>query len=340
MRWFWRIILPQFLADLLTSTQWLGAIAAGLCYVGAVLGVFITFRVLSFPDLTIEGSFPLGAGVAAIFLIYGWSQWLSLPFAFMLGGLSGAATGWLATRLKINGLLASIIVALGLYSINLRLLGLGTIDRIPTANLPIPISGAPSVERIAQPLFAGLKGVCLAERSCINDAYVNYLAQALIFLFFGLALVAALYWLLNTELGLALRATGDNEQMVRAQGMSADGLKMIGLGLSNGLIALSGAMIVARFGYAEVNLGRGLIITGLAAVIIGEVIVAPRTLRAALIGVLVGSLLYRMFITLALNNTRSIGLQETDLQLLTACIVVLALALPQLRRFVLPRRGI
>ena len=332
--------MPQALADLLTSTQWLGAIAAGLCYVGAVLGVFITFRVLSFPDLTIEGSFPLGAGVAAIFLINDWSQWLALPIAFVLGGLAGAATAWLATRLKINGLLASIIVALGLYSINLRLLGLGTVDRAPTANLPIPISGAPSVERAVQPLFTGLKGVCLAEDSCINDAYINYSAQALIFLLFAIGLVAALYWFLNTELGLALRATGDNEQMVRAQGLSANTLKMIGLGISNGLIALSGALIVARFGYAEVNLGRGLIITGLAAVIIGEVVISPRTLRTALIGVLVGSLLYRMFITLALNNTRSIGLQETDLQLLTACIVVLALALPQLRRLVLPRRGV
>jgi putative ABC transport system permease protein len=332
--------LPQFLADLLTSTQWLGAIAAGLCYVGAVLGVFITFRILAFPDLTIEGSFPLGAGVAAIFLINDRSQWLSLPIAFVLGGLAGMATAWLATKLKINGLLASIIVALGLYSINLRLLGLGTSSRGPTANLPVPVSGAPSVEEIAQPLFAGLKGVCLAERSCINDAYINYSAQALIFLLFAFGLVLMLYWFLNTELGLALRAAGDNEQMVRAQGMSADTLKMIGLGLSNGLIALSGALIVARFGYAEVNLGRGLIITGLAAVIIGEVIVAPRTLRTALLGVIIGSLLYRMFITLALNNTRAIGLQETDLQLLTACIVVLALALPQLRRFVLPRRGV
>jgi putative ABC transport system permease protein len=332
--------LPQFLADLLTSTQWLGAIAAGLCYVGAVLGVFITFRILSFPDLTIEGSFPLGAAVAAIFLINDWSHWLSLPIAFVLGGLSGAATAWLATRLRINGLLASIIVALGLYSINLRVLGLGTTDRSPTANLPIPISGAPSVEEGVQPLFAGLKGVCLAERSCINDAYINYSAQTVVFLLFAIGLAVALYWFLNTELGLALRAAGDNEQMVRAQGLSADTLKMIGLGLSNGLIALSGALIVARFGYAEVNLGRGLIITGLAAVIIGEVIVSPRTLRTALLGVVVGSLLYRMFITLALNNTRSIGLQETDLQLLTACIVVLALALPQLRRFVLPRRGL
>ena len=332
--------MPQFLADLLTSTQWLGTIAAGLCYVGAVLGVFITFRILSFPDLTIEGSFPLGAAVAAIFLINDWSQWLSLPIAFALGGLSGATTAWLATRLRINGLLASIIVALGLYSINLRVLGLGTTDRSPTSNLPVPISGAPSVEEGVQPLFAGLKGICLAERSCINDAYINYSAQTVVFLLFAIGLAVALYWFLNTELGLALRATGDNEQMVRAQGMSADTLKMIGLGLSNGLIALSGALIVARFGYAEVNLGRGLIITGLAAVIIGEVIVSPRTLRTALLGVVVGSLLYRMFITLALNNTRSIGLQETDLQLLTACIVVLALALPQLRRFVLPRRGV
>lgn len=332
--------MPQFLANLLTSTQWLGSIALGLCYVGAVLGVFITFRILAFPDLTIEGSFPLGAAIAALFLVANWSQWWALPIAFVLGALAGVLTATLATRLRINGLLASIIVALGLYSINLRVLGLGTENRTPTANLPTLGTSAPSVERIVKPIFAPLQGICLAPRACINEAYVNGLAQVGIFLLFAVALGGGLYWFLNTELGLALRAVGDNEQMVRAQGMSADGLKMLGLALSNGLIALSGALIVARFGYAEVNLGRGLIITGLAAVIIGEVIVSPRTLRTAIIGVVVGSLLYRLFITFALNNTRAIGLQETDLQLLTAGIVVLALALPQLRRLVLPRRGI
>ena len=163
--------------------------------------------------------------------------------------------------------------------------------------------------------------------------------KPLSFSYFAVGLLAVVYWFLNTELGLALRAVGDNEQMVRAQGMSAERLKMIGLGLSNGLIALAGALIISRFGYAEVNLGRGLIIIGLAAVIIGEVVVGPRTLWRALVGVLLGSLLYRLFVTLALNNTRAIGLQETDLQLLTALIVVVALALPQLRRLGLPRRG-
>lgn len=336
----WRHRVPHFLADLLTSTQWLGTIAIGLCYVGTVLGVFLTFRVLAFPDLTIEGSFPLGAGIAALFLINNRAQWWSLPFAFVIGGLAGALTGWLATRLRINSLLASIIVALGLYSINLRLLGLGTASRGPTANLPLLGADSGFVDAGVRPLFAGLDGFCLAPDSCINKAYITYAAQTLVFLLIAIGLIAALHWFLNTELGLALRAVGDNEQMVRAQGMSADAMKMLGLALSNGLIALSGALIVARFGYAEVNLGRGLIITGLAAVIIGEVVVTPRTLRRALIGVVVGVLLYRLLITLALNNTRALGLQETDLQLLTACIVVVALALPRLRRLALPRRGI
>ncbi|WP_052344008.1 ABC transporter permease [Kallotenue papyrolyticum] len=332
--------MPSVLAEVLTSTQWLGAVAAGLCYAGAVLGVFLTFRILAFPDLTIEGSFPLGAGVAALFLVQGWSQWLSLIPAFVMGALAGMLTAWLATRLRINGLLASIIVALGLYSINLRLLGLGTSAHTPTANLPIPVLGAPSVERGVQPWLAGLAGRCLAPGACINDAYVTYLAQTLVFLMIAAVLVGLLYWLLNTEFGLALRAVGDNEQMVRAQGTSVPQLKLLGLALSNGLIALSGALIVARFGYAEVNLGRGLIIIGLAAVIIGEVLVGARGLLSALIGVVVGSVVYRLCITLALNHTRSIGLQETDLQLLTAAIVVVALALPQLRRWIIPRRGL
>ncbi len=331
--------MTKFLADILTSSNWLGSDDAGLSYVGVVLGVFITYRILAFPDLTIEGSFPLGAAVAAILIVNGWSHWLTLPFAFVAGAAAGALTAWLATRLRINGLLASIIVTLGLYSITLRLLGLGTLSRGPTANLPLLGRDHLSVEAVARPFFSGLAGTCLAPDSCINEAYTNYLAQTFIFLLFAVGLLAVVYWFLNTELGLALRAVGDNEQMVRAQGMSAERLKMIGLGLSNGLIALAGALIISRFGYAEVNLGRGLIIIGLAAVIIGEVVIGPRTLWRALVGVLLGSLLYRLFVTLALNNTRAIGLQETDLQLLTALIVVVALALPQLRRLGLPRRG-
>jgi putative ABC transport system permease protein len=332
--------MAEFLAGILTSSQWLGAVATGLCYVGAVLGVFLTFRILAFPDLTIEGSFPLGAAVAAVFLVNDLSQWLALPFAFLAGALAGTLTAWLATWLRINGLLASIIVVLGLYSLTLRLLGLGTPGRGPTANLALLGRDPQFVEAAVRPLFTGLNGICLAPRSCINEAYVNYLAQAFVFLLFAVGLAVATGWFLNTELGLALRAAGDNEQMVRAQGLSADRLKMLGLALANGMIALSGALVVSRFGYAEVNLGRGLIIIGLAAVIIGEVVVAPRSLRAALAGVVLGSLLYRLFVTLALNNTRAIGLQETDLNLLTAMIVVVALALPQLRRLVLPRRGV
>ncbi len=329
--------MPQFFAEILTSIQWVGTVATGLAYAGAVLGVFLTFRVLAFPDLTIDGSFPLGAAAAAVLTTLGWSHWAALPVAALLGALAGASTAFLAARLKINGLLASILVALALNSINLRLMGLAVERHIPTANLPL--LNTPTVVSTTLPLVSGLRGVCLAAQQCMTGGVITRYAQVLAFGAIAVVLGLALRWFLSTELGLAIRAVGDNPQMVRAQGLRAETLQLLGLALSNGLIALSGALAIASLGFADVSLGRGLIIVGLAAVIIGEVALPPRTVARALVGVLLGSVLYRVFVALALRNTRAIGLQETDLQLLTALIVIGALGLPQLRRWLVPQRG-
>ncbi|GIV96567.1 MAG: ABC transporter permease [Herpetosiphonaceae bacterium] len=332
--------MPSFLSDLLTSTQWPGSIAIGLAYAAVVLGVFITFRILAFPDLTIDGSFPLGAAVAAVLLMrFGWNHWSTLPAATFAGAVAGATTALLAARLRINGLLASILVALALNSINLRILGQGVAERVPTANLPIAFN-APDVTDIAKgPMRSLLVDVCLAADECITPAVADRYAAILVFLVITALLVILLHWFLNTELGLALRATGDNEQMVRAQGINPTAMRVIGLALSNGLIALSGALYARYQGFADVTLGRGLIIVGLASVIIGEVVLPPSVLRRALLGAALGAVLYRVLITLALNTTGNIGLQESDLQLITAVIVIVALAAPQLRRYFAPRRA-
>ncbi len=332
--------MPHFLADILTSTQWIGTIATGFAYAAAVLGVFLTSRVLHFPDLTIDGSFPLGAGVAAVLTLHGWSHWATLPVAALAGGLAGALTAVLAARLNINGLLASILVALALNSINLRLLGLGLKaeeGRGPTANLALV--DTPTIVQGASILLAPLNGTCLASGACLNEGVVARYAQSLVFGAITLMLGTLLYWFLNTEVGLALRAVGDNPQMVRAQGVNSDTMQLLGLAVSNALIAVSGALVIATLGFADVTLGRGLIIVGLAAVIIGEVLVSPRTLRTALAGAIVGSVVYRLFVALALRNTRFIGLQETDLQMVTAVIVFVALSLPRLRDRLLPGRA-
>jgi putative ABC transport system permease protein len=331
--------MPEFLADILTRTQWPGALAIGLCYVAVVLGVYITFRVLAFPDLTIDGSFPLGAAVAGVLLMrFGWSHWATLPAAALAGAAAGALTAFLAARLQINGLLASILVALALNSINLRILGQAGASREPTANLAISLSSSLVTSPAQAPLRRALVDKCLGPDACYTTAVADRYAAIVVFGLIASALIGLLYWFFNTEIGLALRATGDNEQMVRAQGINPTAMRVVGLALSNGLIAVSGALFARYQGSADVTLGRGLISVGLASVIIGEVIVSPKTLRGALLGAALGAVVFRLFITLALRNTSTVGLRETDLQLVTSLIVIAALALPRFRRLILPRR--
>jgi len=286
---------------------WLNALALGLAYATAVLGIYITFRVLAFPDLTVDGTLPLGAAVSATLLTAGWDAWATLAVAACAGALAGCCTALLNSRLRINGLLAGILVAIGLWTVNLRVMQ----DR---SNLPLL-----TVTTIVSPVAA-----------YIGDPNLRGVA---VFGVLTLVVALALYWLLHTDLGLALRATGDNEKMVRAQGIDADHMRLIGLAVANGLVALSGGLVAQFQGFADVGMGLGMIVAGLASVIIGETLIRPRSIGPALVAVVFGSVVYRGFIAAALF----IGLGPTDMRLVNSLIVIVALAVPRLRAMVMPR---
>lgn len=280
---------------------WLGAVVMGLGFTGLVLSAFLTFRVLNFPDLTVDGSYPLGGAVSALLIVQGMNPWMTLPVVFLAGGLAGMATGVMATRLGINGLLAGILVAIGMYSINLHVMG-------GVSNLPI--FGHPTMMAAGGALTANVD-----------------LAAAMVFGLVTVVVMLLAYWFLCTQVGLAMRAVGDNEQMARAQGISTAAMKVVGLVLANGLAALAGALQVQYMGFADVNLGLGAILAGIAALIIGEALVPARSLFWAVVAVAVGSIVYRLVVALALY----LGLPPNDIKLGTVAIVLLALTLPRIR---------
>jgi putative tryptophan/tyrosine transport system permease protein len=286
---------------------WINAVALGLAFAAVALGVFVTFRVLAFPDLTVDGSFPLGAAVSAVLIVRGWDPWVTLTMAALAGALAGMVTATLNSKLRINGLLAGILVSIALWTVNLRVME----DR---ANVPLL-----SVDTMLTPF-----------RPFIADPNVR---AVVVFAVVVGVLGLVLNWLLHTDLGLALRATGDNEKMVRAQGIDADRMRLIGLGLANALAALSGALVAQFQSFADVQMGLGMIVAGLASVIIGETLMRPRTVGWTILAVVVGSILYREVIAAALF----VGLGPTDMRLVTSVIVVLALSVPRLRRAVMPR---
>jgi putative ABC transport system permease protein len=281
----------------------LGALEVGLLFAFVALGVFLSFRVLQFPDLTVDGSFPLGAAVAASCIVAGMDPYLSTVAAIFAGGLAGLTTAWLNVRLKILHLLASILVMIALYSVNLRVMGRPN----------VPLLGE-------QTVFTPLEALPL-------PAYVS-----LPILLFVLVIIAKLLLdrFLNSSFGLAMRATGANPKMARAQGINTSRSIMLGMAMSNGFVALAGALFAQSQGAADVTLGVGVIVVGLASVIGGEAIVSPKTVFLATIACIVGSILYRLAVALALNAD-FIGLKAQDLNLITAVLVVLAMVLPGLR---------
>jgi len=273
----------------------------GLVYGIMALGVYLTFRILDFPDLTVDGSFPLGAAVTAKLIVSGVDPVLATLVAIVIGALAGVITGLLNTKLKITGLLSGILTMTALYSINLRIMG--------RANIPLL-----NQETILTKLKAiGLNGEWQA---------------GIFFLVVILALKFLVDWFLHTELGLALRATGDNKQMIRSLGVNTDFMIILGLALSNSLVALSGSLVAQYQGFADVGMGIGMIIIGLASVIIGEVVFSDRIITLATISVIGGSLLYRLAITAALR----LGFAPTDLKIVTALLVVIALGAPTLKK--------
>lgn len=278
----------------------LGALEIGLIFGLVALGVLLSFRIVNFPDLTVDGSFPLGGAVAATLIVAGWNPFAATGLAIVAGALSGALTAFLNVRLKIMQLLASILVMIALYSVNLRVMGK---PNVPLINEPTVFS-----------VFA-------------FEQVPEYWLKPLVLL----AIVAVVKVLLDlffaSEAGLAMRATGGNPRMARAQGISTDVQTTLGLALSNALVALAGALFVQTQGGADISMGVGTIVIGLAAVIIGETLLPARHLAITTLACVLGAVLYRFFIAAALG-TDFLGLRAQDLNLVTAVLVALALLVP------------
>jgi putative ABC transport system permease protein len=275
----------------------------GLVFGFVAIGVYLTFRVLSFPDLTVDGSFTLGAAVAAVLIVSGVNPFLATLAALGAGSCAGLATSLLNTKLRIPALLASILVMVGLYSINLRIMG--------GAN--VSLLREPTIFTQAFELLGG------GTRIALSLIVAGVLAVIVFFI---------LNWFLRTEIGLALRATGDNEQMVRGAGVDTDKTTILGVSIANGLIALGGAVVAQGQGFADVGMGIGMIVMGLASVIIGEALFRPKGVARLLLAVLGGTFIYRLVISVALR----LGMAPGDLKLITAVIVIIALAIPYLQK--------
>ncbi len=281
----------------------LGAVELGLLFGLVALGVFLSFRVLQFPDLTVDGSFPLGAAVAAILIVSGTNAYLATLVAMAAGAGAGLVTAWLNVRLKILHLLASILVMIALYSVNLRIMGRPNVPLLGEDTVFTPLEALP---------------------------YPTYVTLPIVLLVLVIIVKLLLDRFLNSEIGLALRATGVNPRMVQAQGINTGASILAGMALSNALVALAGALFAQSQGAADVTLGVGVIVVGLASVIGGEALVSPKTVFRATLACIVGSILYRLAVAMALNAD-FIGLKAQDLNLITAVLVVIAMVLPGAR---------
>jgi putative ABC transport system permease protein len=304
---------------------WLSATATGLSLALVGVGTYITFRILDFPDLTIDGTYPLGAAITAVMIINGFSPWLTLPVAFLLGGVFGAITAIIATKLKIHSLLASIIVATGLLSINLRLMG--------RSNIPLL-----NAETIFSPFMAGFREFIVARFGEDAARYSNNLLAILIIGIIVILVKVIFDWFTQTEIGMAMRATGDNRKMIKALGRNPDLFLILGVAISNAMVGLAGAMSAQYQGFADVNMGLGLIIAGLAAVIVGETILRPITIRRATLSAILGMLIYRIAIAAALSlkfplpGGNFFRIEATDVKLATALLVLITLWLSSFRK--------
>lgn len=281
----------------------LGTLETGLIFGLVALGVYISFRVLQFPDLTVDGSFPLGAAVSAVLIVNGVHPLPATIVACIAGAGAGLVTAWLNVRLKILHLLASILTMIALYSVNLRIMGRPNIALLGEETLFTPL------ESLGIPSYISIPSALL------------------------ILIVIAKFrmdWFLGSEVGLAMRATGANPRMARAQGINTSFYILMGMAVSNSLVALAGALFAQSQGSADVTMGVGVIVVGLAAVIGGEAVILPRTVFLATLACVAGSLLYRFAVALALNAD-FIGLKAQDLNLITALLVALAMVLPSVR---------
>ena len=287
-----------------------GALEVGLIFGLVALGVFISFRLLRFPDLTVDGSFPLGGAVCAVLIANGMDPFLATLIATLAGALAGMVTAVLNVHLKIMDLLASILMMIALYSINLRIMG--------RPNIPLIME--PTMFSILQPQWLS-----------------DYVARPLILLVIVIFAKLLLDAYFATRQGLAIRATGSNPRMSRAQGVNTGAMVILGMAISNALVGLAGALFVQTQGGADISMGIGTIVIGLAAVIIGESILPARRIFYLTLAVVIGAVIYRFFIALALNSD-FIGLQAQDLNLITAVLVVIALVIPLIKQRLTRRR--
>ncbi len=290
----------------MTWYAFIGALEQGLVYGTMVLGVYLTFRVLDFPDLTVDGSLPLGAAVSAVAITHGFNPFFSLILAALAGFAAGAVTALLNTKLKILHLLASILTMIALYSINIRIMDGPNISLL-------------GVDTVLDPLMSlGMAG---------------YVVAPIVYGVFALCITAVIIWFLHTELGQAMLATGDNPQMITSLGVNTHNIIIMGVGLSNALVAVSGALVAQNQGASDVNMGIGTIIAGLASVILGETVFGKSGVARACIAVLLGSVLYRLAIALALGlKLGAFAVTPSDLNLITAVLVVVALMAPNIKR--------
>lgn len=287
------------------------SVLSGACYDGLVfglvtLGIYLTFRVLAFPDLSVDGTFPLGGAVAAALIIRGTDPFVATLAALFAGFCAGLITGLLNTRLRITALLAGILVAVALYSVNLRIMGGANASLIREVTV---------FDRIRD--FLGME----------SGIYLSITVVAVV----GIIVFLILNWFLRTEIGLALRATGDNEQMVRSLGADTNKAVLLGCSVSNSLVALAGALVAQNQGFSDVGMGIGMIVMGLAALIIGEALFRPRGIAWVLLACFAGTFAYRLFLIVALR----LGMPPGDLKMITAALVVLALGIPFIRKKIL-----
>jgi len=289
------MILSSFLRTIPISLE------QGLAYGLVALGIVISFRILAFPDLTVDGSFTLGASVVARLIMEGAPPIVGILLAIVAGLLAGCCTGLLNTKLKINSLLAGILVMTILYSVNLRIMGRSNIQLLTVNTFLTPL----------------------------ENLHVNRFIPIISFFFVvsvGFKFLSDLFF--HTQVGFAMRATGDNEQMIRTLGVDTDSMTVLGLGISNAFVALSGALVAQDQGFSDVGMGIGMIVAGLAAIIIGEALVGKQTVERMTLAAIVGSIIYKFIIAVGLR----LGLAPTDLKMATGAMVILALGIPALKK--------
>lgn len=278
-----------------------GALSQGVLWGLMALGVYITYRILDIADLTVDGSFATGGAVCAVCVVNGVDPILALLLATIAGAVAGFVTGFLHTKCEIPAILAGILTQIGLYSINLRIMG--------RSNTPLLKS---------ETLFKNI-----SEMTGLSSIWTALIIGIIV----SFVIVAILYWYFGTEIGSAIRATGNNEQMVRALGVNTSVTKILGLMIGNALISLSGALVTQSQGYADIKMGIGAIVIGLASIVIGEVIFGQKgNFAFRLTSIIVGSIIYRIIVAIVLQ----MGMNTDDLKLLTAILVAIALSVPVL----------